>query len=109
MCWRVIGRCPTVVNMRLRGTCTLTGRFTFFAPMAASSECGQGKSFPPKPDPWKGEITRMRSSGIPSISDITCWWFTTPWLVSYIVILSPSHTAMVACISIGLWVSTGIS
>jgi len=41
----VNGRCPTVVNIRVRGTETFTGRFNRRAAMAASMECGQGKAF----------------------------------------------------------------
>jgi len=44
------------VNINVHGTATLTGRFTWRAPIAASQECGQGKSLHPKPDPMNGEI-----------------------------------------------------
>ena len=40
---------------------------TWRAPAAASSECGQGKSLLPNPEPINGEITSMYSSGMPSI------------------------------------------
>ena len=33
-----------------------TGRLTLRAAIAASIECGHGKSLPPKPDPQNGEI-----------------------------------------------------
>ena len=68
---RVIGRCPTVVNIRVLGTDTFTGRPVCLAPTAASQEWGQGKSLEPKPDPMKGEITSIDSCGIPKTWDAT--------------------------------------
>src|ERR1700730_14116239 len=109
MRFRVNGRCPTVVNIMLRGTETFTGRPSFFDAMAAIQECGHGNNLQPKPEPIKREITCTDSRCRLSTSAATLRWFTTPCEVSYSVNLSLLQFAMVACISMGLCVSTGVS
>ena len=39
---------------------------------------GHGKSLDPNPEPTKGEMISIDSSGMPSICAATLWWFTTP-------------------------------
>ena len=106
-CW-VCGRCPTLSNIILRLSTSLTGLPSCRAAAAASAQCVHGNSLPPKPEPRYREITRTFSFGSPNICAMTLRAFTTPCVESYTVSDDgPSQIAVVACSSMGLWVSGG--
>ena len=107
-CW-VRGRWPTVWNIILRLTTSLTGLPSCRAAAAASGQCVQGNSLPPKPEPTNFVMTRTFSFGKPNICASTLRRLTTPCDDSYSVNVDPSQIAVVACSSMGLCVSAGVT
>src|SRR5207244_615059 len=64
---RRVARPPTGPNICGRVSAIFTGRLAFSAAMAASTTCDQVEPLQPKPPPTKGDTTRTRSSGMPSV------------------------------------------
>ncbi len=108
MCCSVRGRWPTFENIMRRSTLSFTGRFSLRAAAAAIVDCGHGKSLPPKPEPMNREITRTFSIRNPQRlrHHGAMIHHALRALVERQIVVVPHAT--VPCISIGLWVSTGV-
>ncbi len=99
----VCGRLPTEPNICGRSSASLTGRPTALAHIAAKATCDHAEPLQPKPPPRNGSITVTFSGAMPKILASVVLTPPTFWVASCSVSLSPFHSAMVACGSIGLW------
>src|SRR6266545_6806447 len=95
--------------MILRLTTSFTGLPNCRAAAAASGHCVHGNNLLPKPEPTNLVMTRTFSFGKPNICASTPCRLTTPCDDSYSVNVDPSQTAVVACNSMGLCVSAGVT
>ncbi len=95
-------------NIWRRVIATLTGRPTAWAAIAATTTCGRGVPFEPKPPPTCEAITRTCAGSSPNAWASVSRTELTPWFESYSVSSPPSHTAVAACGSIGLLCSAGV-
>jgi hypothetical protein len=94
ICWRL--------------TAIFAGRPTIRAATAARMTVGRGVPLDPKPPPTCGEMIRTCSGSSPKTSAIVARAGAAPCVESWIVSRSPSHTAMLACGSIGLLCTAGV-
>src|SRR5665213_1011347 len=101
MVWERLPEQVNICSVRLRAS--FTGRFTNLAAIGANNELAHVKPFDPNPPPINGDITLTLSFGIPNMIAMRLRSPKTDWVESYTISWSPSHSAMVACGSIGLW------